>query len=68
VLVPAQVRTVHEAYRPTPAEIAYARQVLERIERLAGSGEASGVVDGQFIDPVVIAPARATIARAEAPL
>jgi citrate lyase subunit beta/citryl-CoA lyase len=68
VLVPAQVRTVHEAYRPTAAELAYARQVLERIERLAGSGEASGVVDGQFIDPVVIAPARATIARAEAPL
>jgi len=68
VLVPAQVRTVHEAYRPTAGELAYARQVLERIERLAGSGEASGVVDGQFIDPVVIAPARATIARAEAPL
>jgi citrate lyase subunit beta/citryl-CoA lyase len=68
VLVPAQVRIVHEAYRPTPAELAYARMVLERMERLAGSGEASGVVDGQFIDPVVIAPARATIARAEAPL
>jgi citrate lyase subunit beta / citryl-CoA lyase len=68
VLVPAQVRTVHEAYRPTEAELNYARQVLERMERLSRSGDASGVVDGQFIDPVVIAPARATIARAEAPL
>jgi citrate lyase subunit beta/citryl-CoA lyase len=68
VLVPAQVRTVHEAYRPTEAELTYARNMLERMERLTGGGEGSGVVDGQFIDPVVIAPARATIARAEAPL
>lgn len=68
VLVPAQVRTVHEAYRPTEAELRYARTVIDKLERMKASGDGSGVVDGQFIDPVVLAPARATIARAEAPL
>jgi citrate lyase subunit beta / citryl-CoA lyase len=68
VLVPAQVRTVHEAYRPSDGELAYARGVIARLEAMERGGEGSGVEDGQFLDPVVIAPARKTIARAEAPL
>jgi citrate lyase subunit beta / citryl-CoA lyase len=68
VLVPAQVRTVHEAYRPTEVELAYARGVIAKLEEMEAGGEGSGVDGGQFIDPVVIAPARKTIARAEAPL
>jgi hypothetical protein len=35
---------------------------------IATCGAGSGVDDGQFLDPVVIAPARKTIACAEAPL
>jgi len=68
VLAPSQVRTVHEVYRPSESELAYARQVLAGLEKLNQSGFGSGVVDGQFIDPVVVTPARRTIARAEAPL
>jgi citrate lyase subunit beta / citryl-CoA lyase len=68
VLVPAQVRTVHEAYRPSEGELAYARGVIAKLEEMEAGGEGSGVDGGQFIDPVVIAPARKTIARAEAPL
>jgi citrate lyase subunit beta / citryl-CoA lyase len=68
VLVPAQVRTVHEAYRPSESELAYARGVIAKLEAMERDGEGSGVDDGQFLDPVVIAPARKTIARAEAPL
>jgi citrate lyase subunit beta / citryl-CoA lyase len=68
VLVPAQVRTVHEAYRPSEAELAYARGAIAKLEEMEAGGEGSGVDGGQFIDPVVIAPARKTIARAEAPL
>jgi citrate lyase subunit beta / citryl-CoA lyase len=68
VLVPAQVRTVHEAYHPTDAELAYARGVIAKLEEMEAGGEGSGVDGGQFIDPVVIAPARKIIARAEAPL
>lgn len=68
VLVPGQVRTVHEAYRPSAAELAYARGVIAKLEAMEREGDGSGVDDGQFLDPVVIAPARKTIARAEAPL
>jgi citrate lyase subunit beta / citryl-CoA lyase len=68
VLVPAQVRTVHEAYRPSDGELAYAHGVIAKLEAMEAGGEGSGVDDGQFLDPVVIAPARKTIARAEAPL
>lgn len=68
VLVPAQVRTVHEAYRPSEAELARARDLVARMEALMAAGEGSGVAGGEFLDPVVLAPARATIARAEAPL
>jgi citrate lyase subunit beta/citryl-CoA lyase len=68
VLVPGQVRTVHEAYRPSGAELAYARGVLAKLKAMERQGDGSGVDDGQFLDPVVIAPARKTIARAEAPL
>jgi citrate lyase subunit beta / citryl-CoA lyase len=68
VLVPAQVRTVHEAYCPSEAELAYARGVIAKLEAMEKDGDGSGVDGDQFIDPVVIAPARKTIARAEAPL
>ncbi|MDB5685262.1 MAG: CoA ester lyase [Sphingomonas bacterium] len=68
VLAPEQVRTVHEAYRPSEAELVRARDVLAKMERLAAAGEGSGVEEGEFLDAVVIEPARATIARAEAPL
>jgi len=68
VLAPEQVRTVHEAYRPTPAELNYARSVLESLARLNESGEGAGVENGTFLDPVVMQPALRTIARAEASL
>lgn len=68
VLAPEQVRIVHEAYRPTEAELERARSALARMEELKAANEGSGMTDGEFLDPVVIAPALATIARAEAPL
>jgi citrate lyase subunit beta/citryl-CoA lyase len=68
VLAPAQVRTVHEAYRPSEAELAYARNMLTQMEELASQGEGAGMAGGQFLDPVVIGPAKRVIARYEAPL
>ena len=53
---------------PSCAELAYARGVIAKLEAMEQDGEGSGVDGGQFIDPVVITPARKTIARAEAPL
>jgi citrate lyase subunit beta/citryl-CoA lyase len=68
VLAPEQVRVVHEAYRPTSAELERARMVLAQMEAMQAAGDGSGMAGGEFLDPVVIAPAMATIARAEAPL
>jgi citrate lyase subunit beta/citryl-CoA lyase len=68
VLAEEQVRIVHEAYRPTEAELARARSILARMEELKAASEGAGMEGGEFLDPVVIAPALATIARAEAPL
>ncbi|MCA1819956.1 MAG: CoA ester lyase, partial [Halobacteriales archaeon] len=51
---PAQVVAIHEAFRPTPQEAAWARRVLAAVE---ASGIAQGgvvVVDGQMVDVPVI--------------
>lgn len=68
VLAPEQVRVVHEAYRPTEAELARAKHELAKMEEFKAANQGSGMSDGVFLDPVVIGPALATIARAEAPL
>ena len=68
VLAAEQVRTVHQAYRPTEPELARARAQIARMQELTAANEGAGMADGEFLDPVVIAPALATIARAEAPL
>ena len=63
-----QVRVIHEAYRPSAAEIEWAERMLERVRQSAEAGHGSGTVDGQFFDPVTVGLARATLARAAAPL
>ncbi|OYX63394.1 MAG: hypothetical protein B7Y89_05575 [Novosphingobium sp. 32-60-15] len=68
VLAAEQVPIVHQAYRPTEPELARARAMLARMAELTAANEGAGMADGEFLDPVVIAPALATIARAEAPL
>ena len=68
VLVPDQVKVVHEAYRPSAAQLAYAQRVLAEMDRMMADGDGAGVVGDQFLDPVVIGPARATVARAAAPI
>jgi citrate lyase subunit beta/citryl-CoA lyase len=63
-----QVKVIHEAYRPTPAELAYAERMLALMAKAEAAGEGSAVVDGVFLDPVVIGHAKATLARSAAPL
>jgi citrate lyase subunit beta/citryl-CoA lyase len=68
VLVPSQIKTVHKAYRPSEAEIEYAETMLAELARMETEGSASGVTGEHFIDPVVAGHARATLARAKAPI
>ncbi len=57
---PAQIAPVHEAFAPTPDEVAWARRVLEA--DAAASGAAT-VVDGEMVDRPVVARARAIVDR-----
>lgn len=51
---PAQVVAIHEAFRPTPEEAAWARKVLAAVEA-SGIGQGGViVVDGQMVDVPVI--------------
>jgi citrate lyase subunit beta/citryl-CoA lyase len=52
---PDQIPVVHEIFRPTPEEVAYARRVVEAFEA-AGGG--AGVVDGRMIDRPIAERAR----------
>ena len=63
-----QIRVIHEAYRPTAAELDYANRMLALMKQAEEAGEGSAVSGGIFLDPVVIGQAKATPARNEAPL
>lgn len=64
-----QIKVIHQAYRPTEAEIVHAQNVLAVIEKMTSEGKGAGVLDdGEFLDLVTIGLARATLERAQAPL
>jgi len=63
-----QVRVIHEAYRPTEAELTRARMLVQKYEEAVAQGRGHGLVNGEFIDLVTLAHARDTISRSEAPL
>lgn len=54
---PRQVPVVHEAFRPSEEELAWARSVL-------AAGDGVNVVDGQMVDPPVLLRAQRLISRA----
>lgn len=47
---PAQVAAVHEAFRPTADELAWAKRVAEAVERAGIGGGGVAVVDGKMVD------------------
>lgn len=58
---PRQVPVVHEAFRPSEEELAWARSVL-------AAGDGVSVVDGRMVDPPVLSRAARLLSRAGAPL
>ncbi|WP_062214002.1 CoA ester lyase [Streptomyces sp. NBRC 109706] len=60
-LHPRQLPVIEEAFLPTAAEIAAAREVLAAAEAEAG---ALALADGRFVDAAVVAGARRTLALA----
>ena len=64
---PRQIAVVHEAFRPTVAEVAAARRIVVEASNAAGEGQGGITVDGAFVDPAIVARARAVLRLTELP-
>lgn len=65
IIHPKQIEPVHAVFTPTEDEIAEARAVIAAMEAADAEGSASIQVDGQFIDPAIVARATALLRLAE---
>lgn len=63
---PSQVALAHDAFRPTPEQLAHAQRVLAAAEAADSSGTGAFVVDGRMVDRPFIDRARALLAQARA--
>lgn len=63
---PDQVPVVNDCFRPTDAELAHARKVLDAFAQAERDGLAAIQVDGQFVDYPIVYRAQRLIARADA--
>lgn len=62
---PAQIPTVHEAFRPTPDEVERARRLVSLLDSDTGVGVGVGVDEnGRMVDEAVIRSARRVLATA----
>ena len=55
---PAQIEVVERVFRPTDAEVEYARRVVEAFETAEAAGAGAVAVDGQMVDLPVVERAR----------
>jgi citrate lyase subunit beta/citryl-CoA lyase len=55
---PAQIEVVETVFRPTDAEVEYARRVVEAFETAEAAGAGAVAVDGQMVDLPVVERAR----------
>ena len=55
---PAQVPIVHAAFAPTPAELAWAQEVIDAFEAAEASGAGVALAAGQMVDRPVVDRAR----------
>ena len=63
---PSQVAACNEAFAPDPAEVAWARAVIDAFEDPANEGLGAISVAGQMVERLHLQPARLTLARTEA--
>ena len=55
---PAQIEVVEKVFRPTDAEVEYARRVVDAFEAAEAAGAGAVAVDGQMVDLPVVERAR----------
>lgn len=63
---PAQIGVVNEAFAPTPAEVAFARRVVEIFDAPENSAIGVAQIDGQMVERLHLDGARRTLALVEA--
>jgi len=63
---PGQIRIIHEAFRPTPAEIAKAQRIVAAFEEAQSKGLAVVSLGSKMIDPPVVHRAVKLVERAKA--
>jgi citrate lyase subunit beta/citryl-CoA lyase len=62
---PRQVRVVHEAFRPSAAEVEQARRIVAAFDAAQAAGLGVVAVDGKMVDAPVVERARRTLRLAE---
>ena len=63
---PSQVPVLNEHFSPTPAEVQYARRMVEVYKEAEAAGRASVALDGKMIDIPIVDRALIVLRRAEA--
>ena len=63
---PSQIALANDAFRPTEAEIAAARLIVEAADQAAAAGVGAYLVDGKMVDRPFVERARAVLAQARA--
>ena len=61
VIHPDQLDVVHDVFTPSEDEVAWAKAVVESFAASQAAGEAALALDGEFIDPAVVARARGVL-------
>jgi citrate lyase subunit beta/citryl-CoA lyase len=64
---PAQIAIVNEVFAPSPAEIAFARKIIEIFEAPENAAIGVAQIDGQMVERLHIDVARRTLALLDAP-
>jgi citrate lyase subunit beta / citryl-CoA lyase len=60
---PGQIETINDVFSPNPAEVSYARRVIDAFERARTQGLGAVALDGKLLDQPIVERARRTVAR-----
>lgn len=61
---PSQIEVIKDVYRPSPSQVEWAERVIEEAARAEERGKVVFQLDGEMIDPPIIARAEDILARA----
>jgi len=63
---PGQIDVCNEIFSPSPAEVSYARRVVDAFEEAQAKGRGAVALDGKLLDPPIVERARQTLALRDA--